>query len=230
MENEKDTNNFIDEKESEFNYIYYLDYVDQKIDNNINFQKWKISVLKKYGNNSKLFRCIKDKIYFYIKYENCINFPGFYVKCPICKKYICCFCSYSSYETNYIKCCLRRSISIALLIDAPNFVNNEIDHSSSNYTEFLIPGFSIINIFVRINNILFCTIAKKISKDDKSGKLEISDTIENEIYDRCIYLIPLSLVVPFFIISAYILILLVFISIPFNNYPLKYYYGFLLER
>lgn len=229
MENEK--KNFyciIEKNDFDFNYIYNLDYEDQKLDDNIDFKKWQILVLKKFGNNSKLFRCMKDKILFYAKYENCLLYPGFYIRCPICKKYICCFCSYSSNQSSFIKCCRRRAINILLFIDAPHFVNNEFNNPS-NYKELLFPGFNLINIFIRINNILFCTIATKESKKDNIGKLEISDKVENEVFARCIYLIPFALIVPFFIINFYFIFFMIIISIPFNDYPLKYYYGLLDE-
>ena len=230
MENEFDNTNIFDKNNSEFNYLFYLDYVGQNLDNNIHFQKWKKSILNKMGKNSKLFLCIKDKILFYIKYEKYINYPGYLVRCPICKKYICYFCSHSSYEVNNIKCCIRRSLYIALFIDAPNFVKNEFVNYSFNYKESLIPGFNLINIFLRINNIIFCTVATKKSKNDKNGKLKVSEKIENEAFDRCIYLIPFSLIIPFFIINTYFIITIILISITINDYPLKYYYGFLDEK
>ena len=228
MENEINNSNIIDKDNSE-DYIYNLDYEGQNLENNLNFQKWKILILKKYGNNAKLFKCIKDKILFFIEYEKCINYPGYFIRCPKCKKYICCFCSYSSNKANNINCCIKRSLNIALFIDAPKFAKNEYQNYTFDYKESLIPGFNIINIFLRINNILFCNVATKKSKNDNDGKLKISEKIDNEVYGRCIYLIPFSLIIPFFIINTYLILSIIFISISCNDYPLKYYYGILEE-
>ena len=212
-----------------FDYIYNLDYAGQNLDNNKGFENWKKTILNKFGNDVKLFRCNEDKILFYTKYEQYISYPGYFVKCPICKKYICYFCCYSSHQITYIRCCLKRSISIMLFIDGNKYINKSNNKYPSNYIEYLIPGFNLVNIFFKINNILFCNVGTKKSKINNNGILKISDKIENEIYIRLIYLIPFLLFIPFFVLNAYFIIFLFFISIIFKYYPLKYYYGIIDE-
>jgi len=87
--------NIINSSELNLDKIFKLDYAGQKLDNNIEFQKWKQSILIKYDKDAKLFRCIEDNILFYIAYENCRKIPIFKGICPICKNQICLFCSYN---------------------------------------------------------------------------------------------------------------------------------------
>ena len=42
---------------------FNLDYENQKVDNNKDYEKWKDSMIIFYGNDAKLFRCLKDKIF-----------------------------------------------------------------------------------------------------------------------------------------------------------------------
>ena len=51
------------------NNIFKLDYESQNVDNNKYFIKWKRLMLEKLGNNAKLIRCSKDKILFFISYD-----------------------------------------------------------------------------------------------------------------------------------------------------------------
>ena len=83
-------------------YIFRPDYEGQNLKNNLNFKKFKESIIK-YGNNSKIFYCKIDKIYF------CYNDTQFTIQgtCPICKRNICYFCSTNNWYEN---CCLKNKI------------------------------------------------------------------------------------------------------------------------
>ena len=43
--------NIIEEKEQTLENIFKLDYYNQNVSDNIEFQKWKNVTIKKYGNN-----------------------------------------------------------------------------------------------------------------------------------------------------------------------------------
>ena len=64
MENENDSE--LDDKNiSNSECAFQLDYSNQSLKENKKFQKWKIQMLKKYGNDAKLFKCKNDNCYFY---------------------------------------------------------------------------------------------------------------------------------------------------------------------
>jgi len=91
----------------EQNNLFKLDYAEQNIIKNNKYKLWKESILKKYGNNVKLFRCIQDKILFYASYDENVDDSIYHCRCPICKKAICYFCS--SIDILKDMCCYKRS-------------------------------------------------------------------------------------------------------------------------
>ena len=96
MENESNIIDTINETiQINDNKIFKFDYENQQLESNLNYIKWKDSNIKEYGNNAKLFKCKKCKIFFYSKYEDIIKKPYYLAPCLICKQYICYFCSYS---------------------------------------------------------------------------------------------------------------------------------------
>ena len=48
---------------------------------------------KIYGQNAILFHCLKDNIYFYVSYKECLSHPIYKSYCPKCKQNICYYCS-----------------------------------------------------------------------------------------------------------------------------------------
>ena len=84
MENEVE---FIDEN-NKFE-IFRPEYENQKIKNNQNFINWENSIFKKYGNDAKLFKCTKDKIYFYTSNKDCMDYPFYACRCPECNYFVC---------------------------------------------------------------------------------------------------------------------------------------------
>ena len=212
-----------EELELKDNNIFKLDYENQNVDNNINYLNWKNSNIKEYGNNAKLFKCKKCKILLYSKNEDNIKEPYYSKLCPICKKYICYFCSYSYNYSKYdhLYCCFKRVINISFLISGVNYLK-EKDLFDCDNLLFLIPIMNILGLFLRTDSLLFYSRASEKSK--KEGKFE--EYSNNEFYEKMLYIIPFVLGIPYFLIDAYHLIFLYLISIPFKLYPLKYYLGF----
>ena len=109
MENEEDRTNFLIT-----NNIFKKDYENQKLnDSNLKFFNWKKSMQKIYGENAILFKCIKDNIYFFASYEECMKHPVYKSICPKCHVEICYYCSRNLKDKYYNEngtCCLRRKI------------------------------------------------------------------------------------------------------------------------
>ena len=108
MENNNFNENNLLEKEN----IFIPDYFNQNIQNNNKFKTWENLMLKKYGNNARLFKCTKDKIYFYVSNKDCMEYPYYSSKCPICNNVICYYCFRNStyMRMEFCKCCIRRRL------------------------------------------------------------------------------------------------------------------------
>jgi len=212
------------ENENEIENIYEFDYVNQNFENNLKYQKWKKAMIGKYGNNIKIFKCKKDRILFFIKdYELKKNIP-YFKKCPKCKNLICYFCSYSSFEYNYIFCCLKREISI-YSDNSSASAKKDLNENLFDFISFLIPGLNFVGIFMISYNVAYSDLATKKSKNN-NGKLKGPNLDNNKKYLIIVYGIAFLLGLVYFIFNAFLIIFTLFISFPFKFYPLKYIYYF----
>ena len=204
--------------------IFKLEHLNQNIDGNVNFQKWKQSILKDFGKNAKLFRCQEDKILFYIK-NDVAKIKKLSVRCPICQKSICYFCLYSD-DSSYSSaiCCLKRAIYICLFITGPNYTKKDNLFGFDNIL-FLFPGINIFGISIRAQNILFIGLASK--KSLNFGNIEKDDDSYSNFYIAMAVIISLVLIIPFLILDSFQIIILILLSIPFKFLPIKYYFGIL---
>ena len=76
MENEQiDKINIYTENESDLVNGFKMDYRNQILNNNVEFINWKNSMLKKYGNDAKMFKCSKDNLLFFTSKNNCKKIP-----------------------------------------------------------------------------------------------------------------------------------------------------------
>ena len=203
--------------------IFKLDYENQNVNNNINYLYWKDSILKKYGNDIKIFKCNKCKILFYSQNEDIIKGNYYSMLCPICKLYICYFCSTSFDKYDDVFCCKRRVINICFSISGPEYTKG-INLCDLDIILFLIPFMNILGLSYCLNRILYFSIPRK--KPSNKGKLTSYEGDNIPVHQFMIFLVPLVLGIPYFIIDAYHLIFLFLISIPFKIWPLKYYLGF----
>ena len=100
---ENDDKIFIEDKvytkNNELKKVFRFDYEKQNIKNNKEFQKWKYELDKKYGKSIRIYKCNKDKIFFYHEIND--EFDKYMEECPECEKYICCFCSQIIYGSDY---------------------------------------------------------------------------------------------------------------------------------
>ena len=201
--------------------IYKLDYENQNIDDNINILKWKQLMLTKNNNNKHLilFKCKKDKILFYDNYYD-NNYLGF---CPICKEYICYFCSfYNKSKNSDLICCLKRLINIRFFIYGPKYTKKN-DLSNCISICLLIPGINFIMTGMYIVIIISGEIAKEKTK--KHQILESANLESKTPFLMTEVLMPFVLLIPFFILNTYFILGFIIISIPLKFIPIKYYLG-----
>ena len=201
--------------------LFKLDYLDQNINDNIKLLKWKKLIIEKNKNNRNLilFKCIKDKVLFYDTYEN--YYLGL---CPICKKYICYFCSFqnNSFNKSDIICCLKRYINICFFINGVTYIKRSgLFNTFSIF--FLIPGINILMSGIYLSFMILENIAKR--KQKKEQILESINLEEKIIFLIFVILTQFILAIPFLLLNAYFILCLIFISIPFKLIPLKYYLG-----
>ena len=225
MENDdqKNTNLIIEDYNSSTS-VFKLEYQDQNVNENIGYQKWKKLMLKEYGNNSKQFKCNKDKILFYSAYNDCLNKDNYKCKCPICNKYICYFCSFNGNNT-LTKCCIKGNIFRPIFYYGPNFIGESFEKIS---LFILFPFINIYSIVFFFFNAFYLNIIKEQSKNNNNEVIYYVDLDKNKKYIlNAIFIssIGFSICIPYIIICSYFIILLIIISIPFKFAPLQYYLG-----
>ena len=217
------------------NNIFNLDYGEQNVINNKKYQIWNESMINIYGKDAKFFRCIQDKILFYVSYDDCIDEPSFKCKCPICGNTICLFCS--GIDTLNVICCYKRLIYNSLFHDGFVFIkkvdkDKDIQLLSNDLSSLFIfiPGMHLFIInFIYANKTLFSLITKAINYDDKGNRQTYLYRFQKNCFNYIIiYIFALMFFlnsVYFFILDFYFILFFLLISILFKFYPLKYYLG-----
>ena len=144
MENDEEKNiNLIIKNDHTSTSVFKLEYIEQNVNNNIEYQKWKEIMLIKFGNNAKQYKCNKDKILFYSTYNVCLNEYYYYkCKCPICNNYICYFCSFNDNDM-FKKCCINNCFYKSFFYYGPTSINESLEKSA---LFMLIPGLNIFAI------------------------------------------------------------------------------------
>ena len=93
---------------------------------------------KRYGNDAKLFKCNKDKIYYYGSIQDCRTIPLYKVKCPICNNNNCYYCSsHVKYYTDAGNCCIYRRIH-CLFFQSKNSFTRDIQRDQDIYLMYYI--------------------------------------------------------------------------------------------
>ncbi len=138
--------------------IFQIDYEGQNLQKSEAFIKWQDEMKKRYGNDAKLFKCNKDKIYYYGSIQDCKTIPLYKVKCPICKYTNCYYCSRHFRDIyDYGNCCIYRKIHCLFFQSKNSFT---IDRERNEYTYhqeyiiFLLPFISFM-FFVELFYIYF---------------------------------------------------------------------------
>ena len=204
--------------------VFNLEYFEQNVDDNIEFQKWKKLKLKEYGNNSKQFRCYKDNIIFYSTYNDCLDEPPYKCNCPICLEYICYYCSYHGVDDFY-SYCLKHSFSKSFFYYGPKFVKEPFKNSR---LFIIFPAISTLMLIIFFIKTIYIGIIPEKSKNNKKLPQQYVDSDING--EQTIIIILINFIgvlqcIPYIIIYYYFIIFLLIISIPFKLVPLKYYLG-----
>ena len=218
MENEKDNSNLIDINSKVSDIVFIPDYVGQSINNNISFLNWKESMLKKYGSNAKLFKCLKDNIFYYTSFIECINYPIYQSICPKCKNEICFYCSRNiqDYFEETGTCCLGRKIKCIFYQDCYRYINpiyqeENINSFNEAFISFILPIINIFTYIEHIQGILYFKLATKESQQ----YIKVERYFQHLKYYSCIelinYFIGIILVIPLFIIHIYFIIFILLI-------------------
>ena len=214
--------------------LFRFEYANQNIKKNKEFQNWKLQLIKKYGKTLLLYKCNKDRIYFY---NTKANFEYYEDNCPECKQSICCFCSqivdgphiFSRYIRNF--CCLKRTIHFIFFRE--QFDDNDYPAIAFlAFIIFIIPFFNNFGIILCIIQNLFCL---------RKPRNYNHYCIHNYYYQRkalvpynCIKIISLgfSLCMGICFINFTIIytLLLLLLSIPFKLRPLNNLIFFVSEN
>ena len=227
---ENDNKKYLDENiEGEEKKIFRFDYDNQNIEKNREFQNWKLEVEKKNSKEVLLFKCNKDRIYYFReKYD----FEEYECECPQCKQCICCFCSrivdgpdiFSRFIRKF--CCLKRSIYFIFFRE--KFDDDEYPYIAFilGFFLFIIPFFNNFGIILCIIQNLFCLKKPKNYNYDNYYSYH-SVYYQKKLYTlyNCLKLInigfSLCLGICFINLTFIYTIILLFLSIPFKLRPIN---------
>ena len=223
---------------------FKLDFPNQETKNNTLFEQFKKEKLNKLGNESKLFHCKADNIYFYAsKKDSETSF--YYRKCPLCNNYICYFCqrTLSQPMDEKANCCRKLKLYYLFTKKGFEFLNNLENLEPIKKSDFKIvllvfftPFLFLFTLFVEITNILgFGLLLKK-----QIWNYNIDDplTTYSNYYEQnyCFELLMAIVVINsifysicFTIYSIYINIFILVVSLFYKFYPLKYCVGVLVN-
>jgi len=206
------------------------EYEGQNLSINDEFQKFKQSMLEKYGNKAKLFKCKEDKSYFYSEYHN------YKVQCPLCKKTRCYFCQSSRKDCCILKrlYCMFKEDGFAFIGQDGNIINK--DNLKSHLIYFFIPCLNVLSFIAGLHAGLFYKLRTKkeynifYHLDYVDYEHRYKGIIDGHfnIFPLLILIdagtaIILSILLAF--IGIYFTLLLIFISLPFKFYPIIYICG-----
>ena len=205
-----------DKKNDELNInIFNIDYENQKLENNINFNKWKETMNNKYNGKGNIYKCPFANHYFYGEQKD------YGILCPSCNKPICIFCLNPIVDAWYAKCCTKRKLCIMHYkgkeYTNPDERNNFYD-SEYETIIFIIPGISLIFLVGIFFNAFFYKIVRK-NYDEKNYDLTYESFLRrrNDYYWALNIAIngitSLILVIPFLIFNITISILLIILII-----------------
>ena len=198
--------------------FFELDYEGQDLKTNNKFQSWKKKMINLYGKKSKMYKCIYDNTYFYT--SNIYEGEG---ECPLCKKYICYYCSLNEYE-----CCARGNIYHMMFQDGAHFIGYKHDEEYCFiFVRFLFPIYTFCYLSGILSKNLFYVVYKETGKEKPNDCYfdESNCACMTSIFINAGFALVLSLI--FFLHDIYFKILLILFSLFCKNYPLKWYLGIL---
>ena len=234
MENEQ--NDKITEFDTDLDNGFKIDYKNQILKNNAQFINWKKSMIKKYGNDARLFKCSQDNLLFFTSNNECKN-NFFGINCPSCKRKICYFCSRFSQNEMFIgNCCLKRGIYYVIFDYGKSYFskyNDGLDPPPASFIKLFFTPFFYIQFFITMClKFCFLGLPMKNAEDKDDGILTTYEdyykTNHKISYQIILFLFRCFfcfLPVPYILIDIEFHIFLLIISLPFKGYPICYYFG-----
>ena len=221
------------------NEYFEIEYETQNLDKNPSYLNWKESMLILKGRNTKFLKCEKDNIIFSCTKKSLREYPVYQSTCPKCNKNICYYCSIHTKDSyGNGTCCVKRRITCMFLQDGFRFIKpigEEHDYPlnySVAFKFFIIPVFSFLMFISEMQVSFFYKLKLKKSEVNEHGYAEnYEDFIKDRYYDFITIMVVINvafavmLAIPFLLLNIYFTVFLLVISLPFKNYPLKYFIG-----
>ena len=196
---------FIPNKEITNSNIFKLEFVGQSYENNKNFKEWKLSLIRKYGKKIKIFKCHEDKILF-CKHDLLEEDKH---QCPICKNYICYYCSKRLNYKNCNSCCLYSKLKILKLKEEGDLKNV---FNSFIFQVHLIPILNIIFLIIIISHQLFFNLYTNYPEQKKSkGKYIKYGTYIKSRNKKLFYILFfIHICMPIILVIGYIIYIIIY--------------------
>ena len=223
------------------NDYFQLDFAEQTIKGNRKFEEFKKQRLNKLGKDAKLFHCTNDNIYFYISKKECEiddnNNHCYCKQCSLCKNYICYFCERIGQGKPYKgNCCILSRLYYLFFVNGPREGKKDFSRIYLEETNHFIV-FIILNLipftkyFVNSFSIFLSLFGGLHLKDKKWKNYTYVDYICGEeepfiVFSHIILLsTALALSICYTVISLYLNIIILIISVFSKFYPIKYLFG-----
>ena len=223
---------------------FKLDFPNQKIENIPLFEKFKKQKLKELGNDSKLFHCKIDNIYFYVSKIDCKTESFYYKQCPLCNKYICYFCQRTTPRAIDNSCCIKLNLYYLFCYKGFEYFDGIKNLDQIKRQDFyivliifFIPFIFLFILFIEATNALAFGLLlknKKWSHEVRYFYDKYSDYY-SRYYHSYAYILKLLIIesicysICYTIYSIYFNIFILFISLFSNFYPLKYCIGIIIN-
>ena len=198
---------------------FRISYKNQKYEKSQEYKKWKQTMQEKFGNVGKEIICNKDNTIIYkIHNDNDIK-----IKCPTCNSdlYNCIFCNKTRNKKSH-KCCIKAYFKYCIKDHYKNrYIKFEQDKESKNIFKRTLlssffPLFPIFYIIFAFIDLFYFNMREEKDNEEENLILEI-------IAFSFIFVMTIN-----FAIIYYLFFLILFlISLPFNLYPIKMYFGVL---
>ena len=229
--------NILEQNAPNLENAFKIDYDNQKLDGNAEFENWKSVNIKKYGNDYRLFKCSLDKLIFITTKKDCVNYPFYQSLCPKCQKNICYFCSRYAHDSfGNGNCCIRRRICCMIFQEGFRYINpykeTYIPDFKESFKKFIIPVFNFLYFTSEIQCAFFYKLTTNNAEIRESGYLENYEGYIQRNYYFILQLVvginaafAIILSLSYILFNIYFIIFMLVISLPFKFYPLKYIIG-----
>ena len=186
--------------------VFEYNYEGQILTNNPEFDKFTQKMKNKIGNNAKLFKCKKDKVYFYHDYS---IFPYYDARCPICNKSICYFCSNNN-EYHFDDCCLIKKLYYMFTVDGYIFYDSspkKYDYKHKFKDNLVFAVIPFINMVYTIGGIKYGIFYNlKTKRKYRKNEFVTYETLIGGRHPTCMKIMVLSDIISSIILSIMLIL------------------------